>query len=630
MTDIDEDDSNAFHIYVPTPGDRTSVVSSTATDGPRGTVLSMGATITSTAHPSAPDTTSNAVVGTSSYPGFGVRTHGHIFLDGRGDEGAAADVTEKSRVTIQALGQAVLQSIQQSLILQAGRYMVAASNGDQYVSANGGLTLAAGWVGPGPHADPGPDIHTGSPTYPQPVLDPNYLGWMQGLGQVVSSIDGVMGSIFTYKQASDLKSDIQGNDPPTSAADWTDEALQGFSALQGAVSAAKSLHDSVMGGGVPGSDDANATALPSGSSAGPDAAAGFVTQGEGINLYGAGGIIAASPQSINMYAADAMSLGSTNNTLWGVDTEVFGVSSTVVNSASDLKLKAGGDMKAAAHSDIKLMAREGDVSVRGKRVQIGYARPPSEPAPSPSAALARAAAVATAITASLEVAEVGAAAASVATGSPSPAAAVWAAAVGGMGITALAATRSLLTDIARPMAAAPPNSAMQTRISAIDLASSVPDAVTGTPVIQTATESSKQMETEDILIKAKKRVAIKSHEDLAIGAAKEVKIRVGPMMMIVSATSATEGSISIGGPSGGNGSLFNITSDPFIKVNVASDGCTLTAQVADDVGIVLKSSDSTITFTAGQQEIKMDSSGIHLSGSGVVNVGSSSTGKFNL
>ena len=610
LSDDEEDVLTTFHVYTPTPGDEP-----------------LGATT----HPMEPGSAKGSVslLGSSMdtlYTGVGFHTHGHVFIDGRGtvrtgEPQSWMNIPSFSRMTFQSTGQAVVQSIYQPLYLLAGDSAVLAANNDAFVTSNSSVHVVAGWAGTTSDGvsggetsvDPGPnDGQDGNDAPKSPLLGSYVNGlntqarWTTLASSLNTTLDLIQAIVGDTADTSDDESARPTGLAATLRGIFTSTMGAVASAVGGAMSVQSAMQPLPLRAGPNDNPTTPAPPIPTGRSI-------VDLLANKISLSSSGGIQGATPAAVSFMAgisasltgaiaASVSSLGVAS-LVGGASAKVSSLVSTAILSRKKVRITSGGE--------VQIQARSGDIGIRGKRVQLGFARSASESTQGPTdvsgtgnldqaiADMGDMTAGINALVASLS-------------GSTDPLVATTAglytaaatAAVVDAGVTAVqrAALRASLT----PAGAA---------VSKLD--GHMPDFEPGAGGSETAHvlpatgESVYQQETEDVLVKASQKIRLKAHEGVQIGGGGSASIFAGDMVIHIVHTEAGD-TITLGAM--GASDDVSSASGPSItypKIQLKKTGSStfaISVATADDVKFEIDTTND-ITMQSGSSHIKIENSG---------------------
>jgi hypothetical protein len=268
-----------------------------------------------------------------NYDGWGLTTIAHVVIDAAGGK-------DKSTLTMQANGQTLLQSDQDSVYVVSKGPAVMASAAVANIVASGGLAFAAGSSFPIENVR----VKDEKPTAPH-ALD-NHADWA---GSIADAFKGWTDGAATALQERD---GLHGDADPDAALERKPAHVD----MDAATTAKQTLSDRNELGKA------------------EEASIGAVA------VYGAGGLLLGTPRAATLHAENAITVSSKAPA-------VVGTESLDLSAGTDARLVAGRDalfvggrhVRAVAHDgNLHLAARKGEkVEVQAKNVLLGQLAPPA-------------------------------------------------------------------------------------------------------------------------------------------------------------------------------------------------------------------------------------------------------------
>ncbi len=289
------------------------------------TTLSLGATAPGGA-------VREADTGAPNFAGFGVDTEGHVFVNARGGK-------EDSKMSLQANGQVLVQSDEDSLYLISAAPSVIATPMVVNVAGGGGVNIAAGWGTSvsNPSCDGG-----AGPTSP---------GAVAGLPDHLSMISNVWAGVdSTFAALAIAGSTIQAKFA-NPADKWT-AGLWGF----GNVSAAACIGNNALG------------------------FAGMNPADGGVTIHGTAGWLVGTPLFGSLYAGAGLTIASTFPAMMAlVDGSIMAGRAVGLAAGKDITLTARNMVSILGGKKVEIASRGTDgTAIKGQKIVVGSKAGPGQ------------------------------------------------------------------------------------------------------------------------------------------------------------------------------------------------------------------------------------------------------------
>ncbi|MCC7539416.1 MAG: hypothetical protein IT379_24540, partial [Deltaproteobacteria bacterium] len=297
-----------LRIYVPTPeGERTAAGETAAPSG--GTTLAMGSD-------------SSGVI----YEGFGVDTVGNVVMNARGGKA-------KSKMNLQANGQILVQSDDDSLYLVSKAPAVLGSQNVANVAGAGGVTIYGG-TSFGNIMNARPSGLT--PTSPGATSD--YAGFMSGIANFWSIADATIAAASIARSALELKAD------PEHKSSWVKATIANAGNIANAINVAGNVL------GVAGKS-------PLG----------------GVTVHGQGGVILGTPMTMSHYAGLGITIGSPFVGVIGfLSAELLGIKEAKLTSAVHAAVQSSKTATVVGWAGpTEVASRIGTLNLRAPQIEMG-------------------------------------------------------------------------------------------------------------------------------------------------------------------------------------------------------------------------------------------------------------------
>ncbi|MBX3273669.1 MAG: hypothetical protein KF729_25620 [Sandaracinaceae bacterium] len=264
--------------------------------------------------------------GAPNFDGFGVDTVGHVFVNARGGK-------DDSKMNIQANGQILMQSDQDSLYLVSAAPAVLASTAVTNIAAGGGVNIAAGW---GSNvANPSCDGGTG-PGAPEALTSlPGHL----------DSISSFWGNVDSAMAGAAIAASVLQSRFANPGSSWLG-ALFGF----GNLSAAACIANNNLG-------------------------AAKALAGGGVTIHGTQGWVLGTPLYGGAYAALGLTIGSAFPAMMAlVDAGIIATRDIGMASGREIGVTARKAVSILGGDKVEIASRGGGgTAVKGKTIVIGSA-----------------------------------------------------------------------------------------------------------------------------------------------------------------------------------------------------------------------------------------------------------------
>lgn len=258
-----------------------------------------------------------------AYPGFGVETDGHIFLNAR-------NVAARSTVTIQAKDDVVVQSERGKLWAGASGDTNIASQSNSFLMGGGGVVIAGGaavtWGG---------NQNADGTTPPRP-------SWMGGFAQAGSGINRV------WAAADSLVAVATGIRGVVAAKTGKPKGLNL------GLATANLLMGNAGGAIVSGLGAANSDPIG------------------GTVIHGTGGVIVGSTHTMGLYSATGTTIASGLGAgILAPSVGITGFNDVALESLRKAEVKSGGATDVIGHDELLLACRTGPTKLLGRNIEIG-------------------------------------------------------------------------------------------------------------------------------------------------------------------------------------------------------------------------------------------------------------------